>query len=111
MRIWDVDPELLCRKHLLSEHRELHGLWNILVHNKRGYSQHPETKRWVGKQKALYNRHELLVAELHRRGYNHASPLDPTFATGSAAQDIYIDSPDKQLEMLRNKPCDCLLSK
>ena len=25
MRIWDVDPALLCRSHLLGEHRELHG--------------------------------------------------------------------------------------
>ena len=28
MRIWDIEPERLCRKHLLAEHAELHGLWN-----------------------------------------------------------------------------------
>ena len=111
MRIWDVEPALLCRKHLLSEHRELHGLWNILVHNKRGYSQHPETKRWVGKQKALFDRHEALVLELTNRGYNHSSPLDAFHATGSSIQDVFIDSPERQLELLRQKPCDCLLTK
>ncbi|HET9438681.1 MAG TPA: pyrimidine dimer DNA glycosylase/endonuclease V [Longimicrobiales bacterium] len=109
MRIWDVDPALLCRSHLLGEHRELHGLWNILVHEKRGYSQHPETRRWVGKQRALYNRHEALVAEMLRRGYRHASPLDPALATGSGRQDSYVDTPAAQLEILRNKPCECLL--
>ncbi|MDD3940683.1 MAG: pyrimidine dimer DNA glycosylase/endonuclease V, partial [Candidatus Pacebacteria bacterium] len=29
MRVWDIHPKDLCRKHLLAEHRELHGLWNI----------------------------------------------------------------------------------
>jgi hypothetical protein len=110
VRIWDVDPALLCRSHLLGEHRELHGLWNILVHNKQGYRQHPETKRWVGKQRALYDRHEALVAEMTRRGYRHASPLDKASAIGSATQDVFIDPHDQQLEILRNKPCPCLLS-
>ncbi len=31
MRVWDIHPKHLCRKHLLAEHRELHGLWNILT--------------------------------------------------------------------------------
>ena len=109
MRIWDVDPALLCRSHLLGEHRELHGLWNILVHNKRGYSQHPETKRWVGKQAALFRRHEQLVAEMSRRGYGHSSPLDPAFATGTDTQEFFIDRPERQLEILTAKPCACLL--
>ena len=109
MRIWDIDPALLCRSHLLGEHRELHGLWNILAYDKRGYSQHPETKRWVGKQAALFHRHEQLVAEMLKRGYTHASPLDAALASGSAAQDVFIDPPDRQLEILRAKPCPCLL--
>jgi hypothetical protein len=110
LRIWDVDPSLLCRKHLLGEHRELHGLWNILLHNKRGYSQHPETKRWVGKQAALFNRHEALVAEMIRRGYAHSSPLDKTHAIGDALQNIFVDPPERQLEILRHKACDCPLT-
>lgn len=110
MRIWDVDPALLCRQHLLGEHRELHGLWNILVHNKRGYSLHPETRRWVGKQAALFERHEQLVREMSRRGYAHSSPLDPALATGAGQQDVFIDPPDRQLEILRGKPCSCPLA-
>lgn len=82
MRIWDVPPEIMCRQHLLGEHRELHGLWNILTHGKAGYSRHPETLRWEGKLAALYRRHEALVAEMNRRGYRHGSPLDPALATG-----------------------------
>lgn len=107
MRIWDVDPALLCRQHLLGEHRELHGLWNILAEGKAGYSRHPETRRWAGRMAALFARHERLVEEMERRGYRHASPLDPALATGSAAQDAYVDAPEDQLRILHAKPCEC----
>ena len=67
MRIWDLPPENLCRKHLLGEHRELHAIWSIITNNKIGYSKHPETIRWKGKLKALYNRHEKQVAEMKKK--------------------------------------------
>ena len=109
MRVWDVSPKILCRKHLLGEHRELHGLWNILTKHMGvgGYSRHPETLRWVGKTKALYLRHEALVKEMERRGYKHQSPLDKRLAKGSASQRIYIDSPARQKQILTKKPCEC----
>jgi pyrimidine dimer DNA glycosylase len=109
MRIWDVDPALLCRQHLLGEHRELHALWTILTADRRGYRRHPETLRWEGRLAALARRHELLVAEMERRGYMHHSPLDPRLATGSATQHELVDPLADQLEMLRAKPCPCLL--
>jgi len=109
MRIWDVDPRLLCRSHLLGEHRELHALWVILTEDRHGYRHHPETLRWRGKLAALYRRHELLVAEMAVRGYRHRSPLDPRWATGAAAQDAYVDSPAEQLALLAAKPCPCPL--
>lgn len=112
MRIWDLDPAILCRQHLLGEHRELHGLWNILVREEAGegtsgYANHPETRRWEGRLKALYLRHEALVAEMARRGYNHASPLEARHATGSARQDRFVDRPGVQLDILRRKGCAC----
>ena len=107
MRIWDVEPALLCRQHLLGEHRELHGLWNILTLGLKGYSRHPETLRWEGKLAALYDRHEALVQEMARRGFRHASPLDKRRARGSRKQDVFIDSPAQQRRLLKAKPCDC----
>jgi len=107
MRIWDVDPKILCRNHLLGEHRELHALWTIITQNKKGYSSHPETKRWVGKLAALYDRHELLVLELNRRGYKHNSPLDKKLAIGERKQTVFIDSIENQKLILKSKPCDC----
>lgn len=107
MRIWDIDPAELCVQHLLGEHRELHGLWNILTQDRRGYRQHPETKRWEGKLAALFARHEALVAEMARRGYDHRSPLEARLATGRAEQDEYVDSPAAQRRILHDKPCTC----
>ena len=111
MRVWDVHPQHLCRKHLLAEHIELHGLWNILTKHqaKGGYSKHPETLRWVGKQKALYLRHEELVVEFGRRQYKHHTPLDEKFATGSGNQSTFINTLSEQKMILKKKPCDCLL--
>lgn len=111
MRVWDVEPKVLCRKHLLGEHRELHGLWNILTKHGGvgGYSQHPETLRWKGKLKALYLRHEALVQEMTQRGYNHNSPLDKSLAQGSGdTQDVLISTLPEQKRILSKKPCQCL---
>jgi hypothetical protein len=110
MRVWDLDPSRLCRQHLLAEHRELHGIWNILTKHKGqgGYSHHPETRRWIGKTKALYQRHEAEVAEFSRRGYHHYSPLDKRQATGKSTQDVMINTIDEQKKILRKKGCSCL---
>ena len=109
MRIWDVEPRILCRKHLLGEHRELHGLWNILIMHKRGYSNHRETRRWVGKEKALYNRHEQLVQEMKKRGYAHFSPLRQDLAKGNEIQNIFIHTIEEQIKLLQEKHCECIV--
>lgn len=107
MRIWDLEPERLCRQHLLGEHRELHALWVILTQGKKGFARHPETRRWEGKLKALYRRHEALVVEMGRRGYRHQTPLPEGLAVGLAQQEEYKDTPAEQVEILRRKGCGC----
>jgi hypothetical protein len=109
MRIWDISPEKLCQNHLLGEHRELHAIWNIISQNKKGYSNHPETKRWKGKLKALYNRHGKLVNEMKKRGYAHNSPLEISLATGKEIQDEYVDPVNVQIKILKAKMCKCKL--
>lgn len=75
MRMWMCDPALMCRKHLLGEHRELHALVGMHRLNKSfdGYL----AKNLL----ELHNigpRHTAIAAEMTRRGYNHQSPLtDP----------------------------------
>jgi len=107
MRIWDLPPRILCRQHLLGEHRELHGLWIVLTERRRGYALHPETLRWVGKLAALHERHEQLVREMTRRGYRHASPLDKRLARGERRQRQRLITAHEQRALLARKHCDC----
>ena len=107
MRIWDVPPFILCRQHLLGEHRELHALRTILTEDRRGYARRPETQRWRGKLAALYARREQLVVEMQRLGYRHGGPLDPRLATGLEGQRDYVDTPAAQLVLLRGKGRGC----
>ena len=72
MRMWMVDPHVMCRKHLLGEHVELHMLVG-----------HLERRRAIGgyvitncvEPRAIESRHAALMTEMARRGYWHASQL------------------------------------
>jgi hypothetical protein len=70
--MWLVDPQTMCRNHLLGEHLELHMLAGCLRQGKsiKGYIQ----KGFVDPS-LLAKRHAELVAEMQRRGYNHSSPV------------------------------------
>ncbi|WP_248698048.1 pyrimidine dimer DNA glycosylase/endonuclease V [Methanosarcina acetivorans] len=85
----------------------MHALWPIITNNKKAYAHHPETLSWKGKLKALYLRHEALVEEMGRRGYNHHTPLDPALATGKAVQDEFVDSYEKQVRILKERGYEC----
>jgi hypothetical protein len=80
MRMWMVDPRLLCRQHLLGEHVELHMLAASLRLRRSvlGFL--------VGRliaPAAVGRRHAALSAEMARRGYNHRSPLaQPAWSGG-----------------------------
>lgn len=103
MRIWDIHPGYLARQQLLGEHRELHGLFNLLTLGKKGYANHPETLRWIGCIDALIQRHEFLVAEMCLRGYNHYSPLVASSEPSIQWPQIYIDLPVRQFVLLAGK--------
>ncbi|HET6370175.1 MAG TPA: pyrimidine dimer DNA glycosylase/endonuclease V [Nitrospiria bacterium] len=107
MRVWDIPVRRLCRAHLLGEHRELHAVWAILTEGKKGYRNHPETKRWVGALKGLYDRHEHLAAEMSARGYRHQSGLDRRFADGRSKPILLLIPLGKQRDLLRKKGCAC----
>ena len=101
MRIWDLNPGYLNRGSLLGEHREMHGILNILILGKKGYSRHPETLRWKGHLEALKARHELLVSEMCLRGCQHHSPV--TADAPPIWPNVFIDPPGEQLEILARK--------
>jgi len=75
MRIWDLSPGYLNRDSLLGEHRELHGLYSILVNGKQGYSRHPETLRWAEAVGGLGWRHRELALEQGEDYLLHSTAL------------------------------------
>ena len=108
MRVWDVKPYLLCRQHLLGEHREIHVIWTVITKDRKGYSHHPETKRWVDNLAGLSERHDAIVDEMKSRGYNHNSPLEYNGKLTKRPFTVFVDSYCRQLELLRSKKCNCL---
>ncbi len=113
MRIWDINPGYLNRQSLLGEHRELHGLLNIITEGKKGYSRHPETLRWVPYRAALAFRHRLLSAEMSLRGYRDLSPV-PIFPPSESPEDwpsSFIDVPADQFRILGEKYRDKTLGR
>lgn len=107
MRVWDIPVKLLCDRHLLGEHAELHALWNIITKGKKGYSAHPETRRWRGRLRALYSRHEKEAREMGKRGFTHKSSLPEELATGKRKQTGLLDSLQEQRRILKGKRCGC----
>lgn len=64
MRIWNIPVSTLDRARLNGEHRELHVMWNVITKGKKGWSHHPETKRWVNRLPCLRERHSFQVIEM-----------------------------------------------
>lgn len=93
------------RQSLLGEHRELHGIVSIIANEKKGYAKHPETLRWVGYGWALRVRHKQLACEMLLRGYMDKTPVTTRSRKGEWPG-IYIDNPDQQFALLKEKYMD-----
>lgn len=70
-RMWGVPPAVLCRRHLMGEHHEMHVFMGrirkrmpVSQYTSNGYLYLP----------ALLRRHEDLVSEIYARGFKHESP-------------------------------------
>lgn len=72
MRMWGIPPELMCRKHLLGEHVEMHMFIGAI---KKGKSVQGFLDKKLINPREVVNRHNELVVEMLRRGMNHKSPL------------------------------------
>lgn len=72
MRMWMVDPKIMCRKHLLGEHAELHMFVGTI---RKGVSLAGYVSRGLVDTTQIVSRHEALAQELLDRGYNHVSPM------------------------------------
>lgn len=72
MRMWMVDPKIMCRKHLLGEHVELHMLIGTILKGKsiQGYIDNN-----LVEVSSIQLRHQELVNEMIFRRYRHKSEL------------------------------------
>ena len=83
MRMWMLPPEGMCRKHLLGEHVELHMLLGSM---RRGKSIGGFLSGGLVDPQLVFARHEELVAEMHRRGFKHTSPIEASECASLAAR-------------------------
>jgi len=101
MRMWMVEPAVMCRKHLLGEHVELHMFVGTL---KKGISVKGYLADNLMEPASLHSRHDALVIEMGRRGYNHQSPLPIEYPVVINDLAVTIDRPAALAELVRRCP-------
>lgn len=73
MRMWMINPKLLCDQHLRGEHGELHKHRTSFVRKHRITNRvRPEDVQI--EPLSMATRHDEVAAEMVRRGMNHNSP-------------------------------------
>jgi len=75
MRMWLIDPKILCQKHLCGEHVEMHMFLGTL---KKKIKVSGYINNNLFEPKVLKSRHDELANEMILRGYKHKTPLDIT---------------------------------
>ncbi|MCA1799949.1 MAG: pyrimidine dimer DNA glycosylase/endonuclease V [Actinobacteria bacterium] len=106
MRMWKTDPRLLCRKHLLGEHVEMHMFVGTL---NRGIKTYGYVAHGLVELHKIKERHDELVAEMERRGMVHKSPLtqeEIKFDAANLHARGYVDTEHSYWELAR-RCLDC----
>jgi len=104
MRIWATPVHLMCGKHLRGEHVELHMFASVIA---KGKSVQGFIDDGLFDINQLASRHEIVAAEMLRRGGNHQSPLDFNAARYPQIETTnHIDVRANTFELARRCP-DC----
>jgi len=106
MRMWMINPEILCNKHLLGEHGEIHK------HRHNFVKQHSITKRITPvvqiEPNSMEVRHDILAEEMLRRGMNHQSSFEqPDISYLPTAERYAIVDVQNSLNDLTNRCSEC----
>jgi len=94
MRMWMVNPRLLCRQHLLGEHNEIHQHRHVFA---KGLSI--GGRRGQIEPSSMSVRHDALAAEMLSRGYRHSSPYAQPDLSGYDL-DGFVVNPTESLAIL-----------
>lgn len=85
MRMWNVDPKSLCRRHLLGEHVEMHMFVGTI---RKGVSMKGYIEGGLVETQNIRKRHDQLAEEMTRRGMNHRSPLVEDYVIAEGSVDV-----------------------
>jgi hypothetical protein len=94
MRMWMVDPRIMCRQHLLGEHAEIHMFIGTIS---RGDSVKGYLEKGLLEIHSLCSRHDELVREMKRRNYRHDSAMSKKWKQARILGSIDKDKNLKQL--------------
>ena len=72
MRMWMQEPKMLCRKHLLGSHVEIHMFIGSI---RKGISMKGYIEKNLLEPESLKPYHDELVKEMESRGWNHKTPV------------------------------------
>lgn len=100
MRMWMVDPKVLCDKHLLGEHVEIHMFVGTV---NRGISVGGFARNNLLQFRSLKSRHDELVVEMQARGFAHISllmPVDPPRILTSEVTNSTVDVDAAAIELV-----------
>ena len=100
MRMWMVNPDVLCKQHLLGEHVECHMFAGTLNRKLQVYGY---VENNLFEPHSLRSRHDALAVEIEKRGGAHRSPLQD-FSISYLPQEVQDARVDKEAalnELLR----------
>jgi hypothetical protein len=105
MRMWMVEPIIMCNKHLLGEHVECHM---FAGHLQRERKINNYIRLNLLEPGSLRQRHDRLAQEMIDREMSHKSPL-PEFDTSYLPKEhqIYIVDADASLKELKKRCPQC----
>ena len=76
MRMWNVDPRIMCREHLAGSHLEIHMfLGSIAI----GTSMRGFLDKNLLEPEYLKEYHDMIALEMISRGYKHQSDIPEEF--------------------------------
>jgi Pyrimidine dimer DNA glycosylase len=102
-----IDPKLLCNKHLIGEHGEIHKHWHVFV---KQYRINKRISPIVQiEPQSMQDRHDALADEMLRRGMNHKSPyIQPDISYLPEHQRYAHVDMQYNLRDLMNRCCACM---
>jgi len=76
-RMWGINPEDMCDKHLLGEHKEMHQIAGTIENHPHGKAiALGHVKKGQLDTSLINDRHYELAVEMLNRGMEHDSPID-----------------------------------